>query len=144
MAFHFNIRGILVAGPPMALGYVIAKKCAVEDYEPLSMVIGGPLTVAVDAIYRRVYEIDMFEPVRGPSICWLPVWLIGATWAALGFGRFLGMSKSGEIAVMICAGLVALQCWYFGINRWRNDRRAAKLARAMAKDVIDQRAGAAG
>ena len=144
MVVPFNIIGVLIAGPPMALGYFIAKKSGVEDYENLGMVIGGPLTVAVDAIYRRVYEIEMFEPVRGPSICWLPVWLISAIWAALGVGRLLGMSKSGEIAVMICAGLVAVQCWYFGINRWRNDRRAAKLARAMDDDLIDQGSGAAG
>jgi len=79
---RFNLIGFVMFLVGIGVGVGIARSVG-STGEGLPMVVGGPLLVLLDLGYRKARGGKMFGRAGG-TIIYLPVWLWGAAWAALG------------------------------------------------------------
>ena len=67
-----------------AITFGIDQLAGISAEGPL-MIISGPLCAAMDLIYRfRHPERRWLHPNRGGALCFIPVWILGIIWLALG------------------------------------------------------------
>jgi hypothetical protein len=80
----FNVPGILMA----AIGFGTAAgigHLAGTSAEGLLMIIAGPLCAAMDLVYRTKHgEGRWFHPNCGGALFFIPMWILGVVWLALG------------------------------------------------------------
>jgi hypothetical protein len=56
-----------------------------DDRDGLKLVIGGPLALALDLVYRiRSPDGNLFLPGRGGKLAYLPLWVFGIFWLCYG------------------------------------------------------------
>jgi hypothetical protein len=81
-----NVAGFIMiaAGFLPALGVC---RLLGDDRDGLKLVIGGPLTLALDLAYRlRSPAGSLFLPRRGGKLAYLPLWVFGIFW--IGYGAW--------------------------------------------------------
>ncbi|HEX4611349.1 MAG TPA: hypothetical protein VH092_24360 [Urbifossiella sp.] len=64
---------------------VIVCELLRDDRDGMKLVIGGPLTAAIDLGYRlRTQAGSVLLPERGGKFFWLPIWVFGFLWTLYG------------------------------------------------------------
>lgn len=80
----FNIVGIVMAAISFGIAFGVCSLLGLSGEGPL-MLVGGPLAVACDALYRWKWnDSRWFHPGAGGSLFFLPLWMFGVLWLILG------------------------------------------------------------
>jgi hypothetical protein len=80
----FNWPGIIMVAIAFAMAFGIGHLAGISAEGPL-MIIAGPLCAAMDLVYRfRHPARRWFHPNGGGAVFFIPVWVLGIIWLALG------------------------------------------------------------
>ncbi len=80
----FNVAGLLMCIIGFASAFVIGHAVGIAA-EGFLMMIAGPLCAALDLGYRYSRgERRWFNPRSGGTLFFVPVWIFGILWLALG------------------------------------------------------------
>lgn len=85
----FNWLGIGFAVIGLGAGWLLASVIGRGESEDLCMILGGPIVSLIDVWYRNRYRTSLFRPGDGGSLFFLPVWMFGLVWLAIGVGRLV-------------------------------------------------------
>jgi hypothetical protein len=64
--------------------YGVLRVLGLGEHEGLWMMIAGPLLVLFDLGYRNLEHAAIFRGVLGGAFLFIPLWLWGLFWTALG------------------------------------------------------------
>jgi hypothetical protein len=79
----FNGPGILMVAVALAIASGIGQLAGTSAEGP-PMIIAGLSCAAMDLVYRRRSGHRWLHPSFGGSVCFIPVWMLGAAWLVLG------------------------------------------------------------
>jgi hypothetical protein len=81
---HINLPGAVICGLAFAAAFGVGYLVGTSEEGSL-MILAGPLCTVMDSSFRmRKAERRWFHPDAGGNLFFIPIWLLGIVWLALG------------------------------------------------------------
>ena len=81
---HVNLTGVIILAIGFGTAFMVGSVAGFND-EGRLMIVAGVLVSLIDFTMRATRDDGhMFHPAKGGSLFFIPVWLLGVLWVALG------------------------------------------------------------